>query len=173
MDFKSTKFEIKELAPDGSFTGTASVFHSVDLQGDAVMPGAFAKSLQEKPQVPILLGHNVDDIIGITTSLEETHAGLAVTGKLVMDANPPAQKAYALMRAKALTGLSIGFTATREKMQNGVRQLLEIKLFEISLTGFPACEGAQVASVKTLPPDHREELAAINQLRQMIRKATP
>src|SRR5664279_3157028 len=98
MDFKSAKFEIKELAPDGSFFGMASIFHTVDLQGDAVQPGAFAKSLQEKPQVPILLGHNADDIVGITTSLEETHAGLAVTGKLVLDANPAAQKAYALMK---------------------------------------------------------------------------
>jgi hypothetical protein len=52
------------------------------------------------------------------------------------------------MRAKALRGLSIGYDTVRSVMKGKVRQLTELKLFEISLTPFPMNELALVTSVK-------------------------
>jgi HK97 family phage prohead protease len=58
------------------------------------------------------------------------------------------RQAYALLKAKALRGLSIGFDTVRSVMKGKVRQLTEVKLFEISLTPFPMNELATVTSVK-------------------------
>jgi phage head maturation protease len=52
------------------------------------------------------------------------------------------------MKAKALRGLSIGYDTVRSSMKDGTRQLLELKLFEVSLTPFPMNELATVTSVK-------------------------
>ena len=59
------------------------------------------------------------------------------------------------MKAGALDGLSIGFhtvTAVRDA-GTGIRRLLEIDLWEISIVTFPMQPGARVAMVKaaTLP----------------------
>jgi uncharacterized protein len=168
MAFKSAKFEIKSIDDAGTFTGLASVFGNVDLGGDVIEHGAFVKTISDKPQVPILLGHDPNQIIGIG-NLKETTQGLEIAGKLVLDSNPPAQRAYSLMKAGALKGLSIGFDVVRHAMQGSVRQLKELKLYEVSLTPFPMNEAAQVVTVKAV--DHSGELRAIGELRQMIRKA--
>jgi hypothetical protein len=57
--FKSFALELKEApGEDGSFEGYAAVFGNVDSYGDVIEKGAFAKTLQENPTVPILWQHN-------------------------------------------------------------------------------------------------------------------
>ena len=52
------------------------------------------------------------------------------------------------MKAKALRGLSIGYDTIRSVVKGSVRQLTEVKLYEVSLTPFPMNEMALVTSVK-------------------------
>jgi uncharacterized protein len=169
MLVKGLKFELKEIVGNaGEFLGLASVFGNVDATGDLVEHGAFTKTLQDNnSETPILWAHDPSAIVGIGR-LRETQQGLEIRGQLVLDSNEVAQKAYALMKAGAVKGLSIGYDAVKHVVKNGVRILQEVKLYEVSLTGFPANAEALVTSVKQT--DHREELAAINQLRQVIRK---
>lgn len=170
MPVKGIKFEVKEIVGDaGEFVGLASVFDNVDAGGDLVEHGAFTKTLADKnSSVPVLWAHDPSAIVGIGR-LRETQQGLEINGQLVLDSNDTAKKAYALMKAGAVRGLSIGYDVTRSAMQNGIRHLKELKLHEVSLTGFPMNESAVVTAVKTV--DHSGELAAINQLRQMIHRA--
>ncbi|HUT61387.1 MAG TPA: HK97 family phage prohead protease, partial [Phycisphaerae bacterium] len=60
-----------------------------------------------------------------------------------------------LMLDGAVDGLSIGFQAIKDYFDEvtGVRHLVEINLWEISLCCFPACPGTSISNIKhsTLP----------------------
>jgi HK97 family phage prohead protease len=148
VEHSGFKLEIKSVsATDGSFEGLASTYNNVDLGGDAVMPGAFSKTLRNaKGPFPVLAGHDPSAQIGYA-ELTDSHEGLQVKGKLILHSER-ARQSYELMKARALRGLSIGYDTVRSTVKDGVRQLLEVKLFEVSLTPFPMNELATVTSVK-------------------------
>jgi hypothetical protein len=61
-----------------------------------------------------------------------------------------AREVLALMRAGALDGLSIGFKTVRGRTDpaTGVRHLLEVDLWEVSVVTFPMLPEARVSAVK-------------------------
>jgi uncharacterized protein len=139
--------EIKSFDEKGLFSGFASVYNNVDRGGDVVSPGAFQKTLQSRGgEVPILFSHDTHRPVGIG-KVEDSAKGLIIHGRLTM-AVPDAQATYALMKDGVLRGLSIGYSSVRDEVQNGVRYLREIKLFEVSLCVFPMNEAATVTTVK-------------------------
>lgn len=143
-------FEIKELGEEqGTFTGYASVYSVEDEGGDVVEPGAFTKTIAERGnEVPILWQHNPGEPIG-KGRLEDSERGLVIHGKLETEL-PEGQRAYLRLKKGLVKGLSIGFRALKDSVENGVRHLKEIKLFEVSLVTFPMCEQALVTIVKAL-----------------------
>jgi uncharacterized protein len=149
MQHSNFPFEVKSVSEsgDGTFAGFASVYNNVDLQGDSVQPGAFTKTLRDaKGSWIVLAGHDKKEEIGFA-SLEDSPHGLKVDGHLVLHTDK-AKQTYALMRAKAIRGMSIGYDTVRSVMRDGVRQLTELKLYEVSLTPWPANELALVTSIK-------------------------
>lgn len=152
-------FEMKSLASDGTFAGYASVFGVVDSQRDVVMPGAFKESLKNRTQpVQLLWQHQWESPIGVIESLFEDARGLYMKGKLLMEV-AQAREAHALMKAGVVRGLSIGYNVKRSRRSpdTGVRELLALDLWEVSLVTMPANEAAQVTVVKSA-----DELAALN-----------
>lgn len=146
-----TELELKTLDAHGRFAGYASVFGIVDSQRDIVLPGAFTFTLQERAgQVKLLWQHQWDEPIGVITRLFEDARGLYVEGQLLMEV-ARAREAYALMKAGAVRGLSIGYTPGRwvRDPDSGVRQLQSVDLWEISLVTTPANAAAQVTVVKS------------------------
>ena len=141
------RLEIKEISAEGYFEGMLSPYGNVDGGGDVVEPGAYTKTLQEQGNVrPMLWQHKQDVPIGELT-LEDRPEGLWCKGQLLM-ALPEAQKAYLLIKAKIVKGLSIGFDALKDAVTNGVRHLKEIKLYEGSVVTFPMNESALITSIK-------------------------
>jgi HK97 family phage prohead protease len=141
------KMSIKALQDDGSFEGILASYNTVDLGGDKIMPGAFTKTMQERgSEVPMLWQHNPDEPIG-TLHLSDSAAGLMVKGQLLMELDY-AKKAYILLKANVIKGLSIGFSTIKKDMQDGVRLLKEIKLYEGSVVTFPMNEHCMVTAVK-------------------------
>jgi HK97 family phage prohead protease len=138
----------------GEFTGIASVFGEVDLMGDQVAPGAFRKSLGEhkaKGRMPLLLWmHDLTAPIGRWLDVSETAQGLAVKGRLILDTTR-GREAYALLKERALDGLSIGFRTLKSARTQTGRLLQEVQLEEISLVALPALASARVISVKSTP----------------------
>ena len=146
-------FEIKSLGEDGTFAGYASVFSVVDSQRDAVQPGAFRESLKSRREpVQLLWQHQWESPIGTIEALFEDARGLFVKGRLLLEV-ARAREAYALLKAGVIRGLSIGYSVKRAKRdpQTGVRQLMAVDLWEISLVTIPANEAAQVTVVKQDP----------------------
>jgi HK97 family phage prohead protease len=157
------RMEIKEISADGSFTGMLSVYNVVDLGKDLVEPGAFAKTIKDHGnEVPMLWQHKPDVPIG-TLTLEDGPEALHVKGQLLMDL-PEAKKAYLLIKARIVRGLSIGFDTVKEVLDGGIRRLKELRLYEGSIVTFPMNEAALITSVKHLAErkeDFTTELAEL------------
>jgi HK97 family phage prohead protease len=158
------RFEIKEITAEGTFEGILSPYGNVDNGGDVVLPGAYAKTLKEQGDTrPLLWQHKSDQPIGLLT-LEDRPEGLWAKGELLMEL-PDAKKAYLLIKARIVKGLSIGFVAMKDAVNNGIRQLSEVKLYEGSIVTFPMNESALITSVKSAnretKGDFNEELTDI------------
>lgn len=159
MTLETLQFHIEELKAEDddarTIEGLASVFNNVDSYKDIVLPGAFTKSL--KGRMPVMLWqHRSDMPIGVWDEAEETPKGLRVKGR-ILDTTAGID-AYKLVKAKALTGMSIGYSAKDCEIdaQKGIRRLKEVELYEVSLVTFPANEKAQITRVKSAPQTIRE-----------------
>jgi hypothetical protein len=80
---------------------------------------------------------------------EDSH-GLYVEGKINLETQR-GREARSLLQQGALKGLSIGYDVVKDTISEGVRDLVELKLWEFSLVTFPANTRAAVAleTVKT------------------------
>ena len=143
--------QLKASADDkGVITGRASVFGNVDSHGDVVMPGAFSKHLRERGNtIKVLVQHNPEDVIGLAT-LSEKEDGLHFVAKLALDL-PSAKEMYTRVKHGLIDGVSIGYEvesggATFNKQ--GIRELHDLKLWEISLVTWPSNASAAVTNVK-------------------------
>jgi HK97 family phage prohead protease len=146
MQTKHSNLELKVDA-QGTFTGLLSPYNVRDNGSDVVVPGAFAKNIAQKGNVrPLLFAHETAQPVG-TVTLDDRADGLWVRGELLLDI-PDGKKAYRLLQAKVITGLSIGYRTIKEDFSAGVRYLRELALYEASLVLFPMNEAALIESVK-------------------------
>lgn len=150
---KATRFDVKSLREDGSFEGYASLFGAEDLGRDVVMPGAFRASLANRgPRgIKMLYQHDANEVIGVWLKLKEDIRGLRVEGKLLPDVGR-SREVLSLMRAGAIDGLSIGYhvVKARADAKTGLRKLIEVDLWEISVVTFPMLPAARISAVKTM-----------------------
>lgn len=148
--------QVKSFDEQGIFEGYGSVFGVEDHYHDVVERGAFAKTLAKwraKGRLPPLLWqHDTEKPIGVYEHMEEDEHGLQVRGRLLIDDVPLAREAWALLKAGAITGLSIGYNTLQAEVdrQRNVLLLKEIDLWETSLVTFPANEQAGVTHIKTI-----------------------
>ena len=138
--------------------GYASVFNSVDLVGDTILPGAFQKSLESGRSVGMQLEHLRWITPGMWTDMHEDEKGLRVTGQLTRD-HSVAQDIRASMRHGTIRGFSIGYVvpAGGAEQKGDNRLLKEIDLREVSFTATPAEPKAEITAWKS-------ELAGIHSL---------
>jgi uncharacterized protein len=175
IEHKTFELQTKEVADTGEFSGYLSVFHNVDSYRDVVMPGAFVDSLavwQSKGRLPpVLWQHRSGEPLGPFTAMREDARGLYVEGRLLVGQVQRAAEAHALLKAKAVSGMSIGFETIGEEWdkQNRLRKLTKIDLWEGSIVTFPANEAAQVDAVKSLI--HGGELPDLKTFEGFLREA--
>ncbi|WP_018266514.1 HK97 family phage prohead protease [Methylosinus sp. LW4] len=149
------EFDAKAVKDDGTFEGYASTFGNVDSGYDCVMPGAFTRSLLERPaaRIKMLWQHDRTQPIGVWTDAVEDSKGLFVKGALLVPSIKQAAECHALMKAGVIDSMSIGYkTMEADFTQSGVRQLKEVGLFEISMVTFPMNDQATVTTVKEFNP---------------------
>jgi HK97 family phage prohead protease len=140
------KFKALTVDETGIIEGHAAVFGNLDQVGDIIVRGAFTKTLADNPEFPILWGHQ--EIIGKTLTIREDAKGLFVRAQINLEVQR-GREAYALLKQGASKGMSIGYNVVRADTDSDGRRLLrEIRLFEVTLTPFPANPDAKVVSVK-------------------------
>lgn len=172
MMTKNLALSIKATEDNGVFEGYASVFDVRDMVGDVVVRGAFDASLKKhraEGSMPALLWqHQHDQPIGVWDSMEEDGHGLKGRGRLLVDDDPVAKRAFAHLKAGSVTGLSIGFILKRERWdeRSGLRYLDEMDLLETSIVTFPANPAARITQVKCASDIH-----SVRDLEVILREA--
>lgn len=155
LNYIERPFEIKAVEDTGVFSGYGSVFGNVDSYQEIVAPGAFGESLAAWKDAgkmpPVLWQHRSGEPLGPYLDMREDTHGLFVKGQLLVDDVARAKEARALMKAKAVNGLSIGFVTREDSYDKvtGIRTLKKIDLWEVSVVTFPANPAAQISNVKS------------------------
>lgn len=153
-----TSFELK-TSDDGVFEGHGAVFNKPDEFGDIIMPGAFKKSLRThgRRKVKMFLEHDRTKLLGVWEQLKEDGDGLFVKGRLLLELQT-AKEVFILMKEGVLDSLSIGFRTILSQFDSKRegRNILELKLFEVSLVSIPAQMAALITNVKNVSPEDIE-----------------
>lgn len=153
MKTKDFAFTItKAIDAQGVFEGYASTFNNVDSQGEKVMPGAFAESLnrhKREGSMPLLLWqHDANEPLGGWEDMAEDGKGLWGRGRIEVDAGPTEKRIHTHMKAGNIRGLSIGYREIETQPEGNVRLLKKLDLMEVSVVAFPANRRARIDVVK-------------------------
>ncbi|USE78914.1 HK97 family phage prohead protease [Cupriavidus gilardii] len=174
LKIRDFDLNVKAVSDDGLFSGYGSVFGVVDSYREVVAPGAFADSLAEikakgRP-VPVLWQHRSGEPIGVYDALSEDGHGLKVDGRLILEVSR-AKEAHALMKAGAVSGLSIGYYVREDSWdeKERVRTLKKLDLVEVSLVTFPANDDARVDAIKSKLA--HGSLPTLSEFEQLLREA--
>jgi HK97 family phage prohead protease len=110
--------------------------------------------------LPMLFGHDQTQVIGVWDQITEGDQGLTVKGRLLSDDIERAKEVRAMVKAGAVTGLSIGFVTTKSTRNAKGRNISALDLHEISVVAVPCHPGAQITSLKsetTIPKEIQME----------------
>ncbi|MDP8251474.1 phage major capsid protein [Pseudochrobactrum saccharolyticum] len=140
LEFKAA-FTIDDL---GTITGIAWPFGSPDRVGDMIEKGA----ITSPSTLPMLFAHDQSQVIGVWDQITETNDDLTVKGRLLIDDVERAREVRAMIREKAVTGLSIGFVPKATKPRKRGRTITALDLHEISVVAVPCHPDAQITSIK-------------------------
>lgn len=168
-------FDVKAVDDKGFFSGYASVYNVIDAYNERVAPGAFANSLrkwQSRDRLPpALWQHRPGEPVGPFTKMVEDTRGLYVEGQLLVDDVQRAREARALMAAKAVDGMSIGFNSIVEEWNkdDGVITLKEIDLWEVSIVTFPANQESLITEVRSMFSDGKTP--SVKEVEEILRDA--
>jgi HK97 family phage prohead protease len=130
----------------GAITGKAWVFGTPDRMGDIIEKGAFLSP----SHLPMLFQHDPSEPVGVWDEITETADGLSVKGRLLIADVARAREVRALVQAKAITGLSIGYSVKQATGRRGGGRIIKsLELAEVSLVTIPMHPGARVTSAKS------------------------
>jgi len=153
-DHFTLPLEIKALSDEGTFEGYASVTSIKDLGRDIVEPGAFKATIAETGgRFPLHLDHDLHltSRLGYVEATED-ETGLRVKGFFNLEKQVAREIHSDLKHAHAAglpVGMSIGYTLSKKARHvKGVRHLDALKVWEVTLTGFPMNTEAMVEGVK-------------------------
>jgi len=153
--------EIKSINDKGVISGYASIYGNVDLGGDVISKDAPFKEFMRNPEGKVVHLFQHDGGGSWTTTaaggmpigladVEQNEKGLKFESELVME-DPFVQRVHMHMKAKTLTGMSIGFDILpggAEITEGGIRKLNALKLWEISTVLWGMNPKAGIDSVK-------------------------
>ncbi|MBF8722694.1 MULTISPECIES: HK97 family phage prohead protease [Pseudomonas] len=118
--------------------GLAAPFGAETSIGDfreVIAPGAFTRTLSDKPDILALVDHDTGKVLGRTRSgtleLRETSEGLEY--RLTLPDTSTGNDLRTLAKRGDLGGVSFGFRVLRDSWAGDLRTLQEVELHEISI----------------------------------------
>lgn len=119
--------------------------------GEVVKRGAFLRSIQHRAgKIPLCRAHDPNHVMGYSTGFAEGDDGLE--GTFIVNDGSMGDALLADVRNGYLPAMSVCFEAVQggiHRGADGVREVREAKLVEVSLVGIPAYEGAAVLAVRS------------------------
>jgi len=135
---------ITEVSDEGIVDVIASVYDIVDLANERVKAYAFDKTIAENKLPKVCLSHDWNQIIGKVTEIRslapndpllpedvKTYGGLWARLQFSMKTQA-GQETYALIKDGMIDEYSIGYEVKADNWVDGIRDLEELYLFEIS-----------------------------------------
>jgi HK97 family phage prohead protease len=158
MNMRHRTLSVKQttVTDQGVFSAILAAY-SVDRMNDRIVPGAFEATItrwqKADRMLPLHWNHSeaAADVIGYVdpNSMRETDDGLYVEGKLDLEDSEVAREAWRSMRNDTIA-LSFGYLVTDErKAEDGVNELLDLDVFEATLTPTPVNADTRVLSMKS------------------------
>jgi HK97 family phage prohead protease len=120
-----------------------------DPSGERIRRGAFARSIQHRgAKVPLLRSHDREVRYGVSRSFAEDAAGLL--GEFVVNHGDQGDQLLEECRDGYLAAMSAGWLPLDARRgADGVREITEAKLVEVSLVAVPAYEGATMLAMRS------------------------
>ncbi|HVF84250.1 MAG TPA: HK97 family phage prohead protease [Sphingomicrobium sp.] len=128
------------------FAGYAAVFDRLDNGGDVIRAGAFRETLKRCRSVPLLWQHRTGAVIGRIDTIREDRKGLRVIGTVC--GGERAAEVAGLLSGKRVDGLSFGYRVREARRRDGVRELLELDLVEVSVVQQPMQPSARIHALE-------------------------
>lgn len=171
MKTKSLPIKVKAAGEagglaEGQIEAYASIFNNRDSYGDVMRKGSFANTLAQWKEsgrtLPLLWGHNMSDpnmnLGGVFDAKEDDH-GLRIKAEFDMD-NPTSAQVYRLVKGGRVSELSFAFDYLKyqdvePEAENNefdgkyYRDVLEVKLYEVSIVPIGANPETEILAVKS------------------------
>lgn len=151
--YKSLLLEVKDMdMKKGEVMGYFSAFGSVDSDGDAIMPGAFKRSIAEwgpegKGRIKHLLNHDPSKPLGKIMELKEDSYGLYYRSQI--GTHTLGKDFLKMVESGLIAEHSIGFQTLREQKATDHNEIYDVKLYEgSSLTAWGANENTPLIGMK-------------------------
>jgi len=127
-----------------------------DPAGERFMPGVFRRSIEHRAdRIPLLDNHVRDRVMGYSRTFDDGATELVGTWKV--NEGDEGDRLLDDLRHGYYSGLSVGFVPIRTgRGDDGVKEVREAKLVEVSTVGIPAYEGAALLAVR-----NAQDLAAV------------
>jgi HK97 family phage prohead protease len=119
-----------------------------DPNGERIRRGAFGRSIAHRAaKVPLLRNHDRSTRLGVSRTFSEEAGGLL--GEFVVNPGDPGDLLLEDCRNGYLDALSAGWLPLdAHRGTDGVREITEAKLVEVSVVAVPAYEGAAMLAVR-------------------------
>jgi HK97 family phage prohead protease len=148
----------------GQFSAFAATY-DVDRVNDRIRFGAFEKTIARwqasGKRIPVHWAHRGEakDVIGSVHPAkmrEVAGLGLYVEGKLDLEDSEVAREAWRSMKDNRV-GLSLGYMTIKSQRRDGINELLELDLYEISIAPGEINPGTRFLSLKSAAVIEREQ----------------
>lgn len=128
-------------------SGYAAVFDS-PAHGEVVKRSAFNRTLAQRDNARLLVNHDGVPLASVkagTMTLTTDERGLLIDVPSLDMANPTVQELVSAMARGDVDQMSFAFTASDDPVISGVRELREVRLYDVSVVTFPWYEDTTVA----------------------------
>lgn len=157
---KTVAAQVKAVEPDDSGEGVIEALvatYDLDSGGDRIVPGAFAKTLDDWQSsghlIPFVWSHMHDDIdayLGDVTEARETDEGLWVKAQIDMT-DEKARKAFRLIKGGRVRQYSFAYEVIDAEDTGDEVLLRELKLYEVGPTLIGMNQATRTLVVKQQP----------------------
>ena len=172
LGIQHMEISAKDYTYDGesrTISGYGAIFNNVDRQGDVLLPGCFAKSIQERGpestangKILFLWQHESDEPLGRITVLQEDAKGLYF--EAVIDEIELGDRCIKQLESGTLNQFSIGFSYVWDSVRyDDARDAYlvgEVKLYEISVVSIAANPETEYLGLKAEGDDPVDALNA-------------
>lgn len=173
MDLKYKSFE-SALGESGTISGYFSTYDKTpDSYGDIIEPGAFTETLAKRKETghpfPLCWNHDLNQIIGIVDTIEDTEKGPLMTANFFD--TPLAQEKREIVKSGCVYQFSFAYSVTGwreptadEKAAGVMNVLTGVDLFEVSIVPIPANQNAVMTDVKSGRRNSQKDADALKEI---------